>query len=224
MEGFTVRLLIALITFVVGVTATASWLVRHRSPKQTPDLVSTPSTAQPAPPLAPASSINHGEGSVSAGQGRPAVSIKEEWRGLVKATFCFNGSQYYSPEQELASSKEVEVAPGGGFSPGGWLPSIKRDEGAAVEFLINQIPDKRRTRAHVCPLDVATRGELAVYCLQHILKVNWPELSEDYSMLFDRKDEGVTSQSLLRGAIRSKKGAQKMMALWRGYYEKGRRE
>ena len=90
--------------------------------------------------------------------------------------------------------------------------------------MINQIPDKRKTRAHVCPLDDATSGELAVYCLQHILKVNWPELSEDYGKMFDHKAEEVTSQSLLRGAIRGEKGAGKMMALWRGYYEKGRRE
>ncbi len=224
MEKLTVRLLIALITFVAGVTAATLWLVRHHPPKPTPALVSAPATVQPAPPLAPASGINHDEGGIPSGQGRPAMSIEKEWRELVNATFCFNGSQYYSPEQELASSNQVELAPGGGFSPGDWLASVKRDEGAAVEFLINQIPDKRKTRAHVCPLDNATRGELAVYCLQRILKVNWPELSEDYSRLFDRKPEGVTSQSLLRGAISGKKGAQKMMSLWRGYFENGRRE
>ena len=224
MKKLTVRLVIAIITFGVGVAVATSWLVRYRSLRQTAVSVSASATIQSAPPVAPAPNMNPVGGSVPSGKEQPETAIKSEWRGLVRAEFCFSGSQYYSPGQEHAPSAPREVAPGEGFSAADWLPSVKRDKGAVVEFLINQIPDRGKTRAHVCPLDNATRGELAVYCLQHILKVNWPELSEDYSKMFDRKAEEVTSQSLLRGAIKNEEGAEKMMALWRDYYKNGRRE
>lgn len=219
MSRFTVRLIIAFITFGVGVAAVTLWLVRPRSPQPATASVAAVSTAQPAPRPAP---VNPDEAGAPSRQARPATSIEKDWRKLVGATFCFNGGQYYSPERERRASQGSEMELGG-FIPGDWLPSTQSDEGAAVEFLINQIPDKGRTHAHVCPLDEATRGELAVYCLQHILKVNWPELSADYRGLFEPKRENVTSQSLLRGAIRSKQGAQKMMGLWRDYYKNGKR-
>jgi hypothetical protein len=52
MKKLTVRLVIAAITFCVGVAVAALWLVRHRSPEQTPALVSSPSMAQSALPSA----------------------------------------------------------------------------------------------------------------------------------------------------------------------------
>jgi hypothetical protein len=226
MKKLTLRLIIALITFGVGVVATTLWLVRHSSPPQTPALITALSIARLDPLPAPAPDADQSEAAVTAGREALTASIEKEWQRLATTGFCFVGSQYYVPEREIDPSHPPR--PGGEeamwFSPYGWLPSAKRDEDAVIEFLINQITDKRKTRAHVCPLDNATRGELAVYCLQHLLKKNWPELSEDYSKLFERKAENVTSQSLLRGAIRSNKGAQKMMALWRDYYKNGKQE
>jgi hypothetical protein len=40
-------------------------------------------------------------------------------------------------------------------------------------FLIGRIDSKKATKTHVCPHGLATEGELAVYALQHLLRVNW---------------------------------------------------
>jgi len=52
MKRLTIRLVIAFITFGLGVTVVTLWLDRHRSPERTPTSVSAPSMIQPAPPPA----------------------------------------------------------------------------------------------------------------------------------------------------------------------------
>lgn len=143
------------------------------------------------------------------------TSIEEEWERLATSEFCFVGFQYYSPAREIDPAHRPTGEVALQFNPYGWLPSAKRDQSAAVEFLIKQIPDKRKTEAHVCPFYVATRGELAVYCLQHIAKKNWHELNEDYARQWAALPEDVTHQDLLRRIIKSKRGAKEMMKLWR---------
>jgi hypothetical protein len=206
MKRTLIKLAVSSLAFVVGVTATyLLWFARSSSqsvlhPWAYAQVVIRPEIAEPE--------LKTNE--------RQATSIEQEWKELTKTEFCLLGSQGYSPAYENADSHS-EL--GGPFDPYGWLPSLREDLPGGVAFLIKQLPDRAQTNVHVCPLDKAQKGELAVYCLQHILKVNWHDLQETYKTRYDNINyEYSNSQALLRQIIRSKKGAQQMMKLWTDYY------
>lgn len=210
MRRSIIKIAVALLTFVVGVlSAYFVWLNRARpTPRQTTHEVevSKPAPARPAPAATPAE--------------QKAIPIEEGWARLTTAEFCFFGMNMYSPgEEDEDPSAYSEI--GGIFRPDGWMPSLKTDERAGVEFLIRQIPDRSVTKAHVDPLGMALKGELAVYCLQHIMKLNWYELKPDYETQLKRavaRDPGQ-SQSVLQRIIRSRSGSKELMKLWASRYE-----
>ena len=63
------------------------------------------------------------------------------------------------------------------------------------------------------------KGEAAIYALQHILKVNWYELKEDYRVRYGRAGYPFTHQALLQQIIKTKGGAKEMQDLWMRYYD-----
>jgi hypothetical protein len=139
------------------------------------------------------------------------ASLEQEWEKLVTAQFCFLGHDDYS-----SSQTDGEEA-----FPYSWLPSAKKNMDGVIAFLLERIPSKKRTKAHVCPFDDATEGELAVYSLQHILKKNWYELNDEYKSLHANRPEGVEiyDQDLLRGIIQNKKKVSQMINAWKRLYE-----
>ena len=203
------KLAAALLAFVAGVLG--AHLLRlnrsHPPPRQAthdPE-ASHPAQARPA--------------AADAAAGQKVIPIGEGWARLTSAEFCFYGTNMYSPGADAGPPADRET--GGPFRPEGWMPSIREDERAGVEFLIGQIPDKSRTRAHVDPLGMALKGELAVYCLQHIMRVNWYELKADYRTRLERavaRDPGQY-QAVLQRIVRSRKDSEEMMGLWTRYYE-----
>jgi hypothetical protein len=73
---------------------------------------------------------------------------------------------------------------------------------------------------HVCPLDNAWKGELAIYCLEEILDASWCELNEDIKRRCDSVDYAHSNhQALLRKLIKTRKGAKQMAELWAERYE-----
>ena len=210
MKRIILRFAILATTFAVGITCVYFVWFAHTSPD-------SPRPAAPEPRVAaPAPDIRNIQPPTAEARERP---IEEDWRELTRANFCFFGSNMYSPEREAMASVPMET--GAPFSPYRWLPSLRRDEPAGVAFLIRQIPDKSRAAAHVDPFDIALKGELAVYCLQHIMKVNWYELKDEYRARLDRavaRDPGEFQGALLR-IIKNKRESKEMMGLWVRRYE-----
>lgn len=66
-----------------------------------------------------------------------------------------------------------------------WENFFKQNEIEIAEFLLTQLSDTTKTKVHVCPFFVATKGELAIYCLQRIYKINWFDLDTKYSKYTD---------------------------------------
>jgi len=204
------KLAIALLTFVVGVlSAYVIWLNRsHTPPRQA---IHEGHASHPAPPQQTSADATTDEQNV--------IPLEEGWARLTAAEFCFYGTNMYHPGADDDPSAYSET--GGPFRPDGWMPSLKGDERAGVEFLIRHIPDTSRTQAHVDPLGMALKGEVAVYCLQHIMRVNWYELKADYKTQLDlavARDPGQY-QAVLQRIVRSKRGSKEMMRLWARYYE-----
>jgi len=204
------KIAVALLTFAVGIlSAYLVWLNRaHTKPQQTKLDIEI---FKPAPAE---------QGHAEQRDAWKPKTIEEGWANLTKAEFCFFGGNMYYPEEDAERPAHGEEV-GGPLKPAEWMPSLKTDERAGVEFLIRQIPDRAVTKAHVDPLDMALKGEMAVYCLQHIMKLNWYELKPEYEAQLRRalaRDPGQ-SQAVLQRIIRSRSGSREMMKLWAQRYE-----
>jgi|GEM_PF-4887693 len=52
---------------------------------------------------------------------------------------------------------------------------------------------------------------MAVYCLQHLLKINWYELKEDYKK---QVESNSNSQEILRRILKNKVHLKELQGLW----------
>jgi hypothetical protein len=152
----------------------------------------------------------------------PQRSLEEEWREVTTTSLC-TGGVYYNPDLEAQREAEASgeiYSESPLFNPFLLMPSLKRDQHAAIDFLIRQIPDRAPTHAHVCPQAMMTKGEMAIYCLQYMLKVNWYDLKEEYAVRYQYmyKTDVMESQYLLKRILRSRSGAREMQKLWTEYY------
>ncbi len=104
-------------------------------------------------------------------QANATILLQKQWDSLCQIQACLTGGQYV---QE------------GNWGGEGCAFSIDKqwqnflfttDKKQIAAFLIQQIPDRKTTQVHTCPYDNATKGELALYCLQGIFKKNFYELS-----------------------------------------------
>lgn len=199
---------VAVVTFIIGVgSAYVGWFALSGRSTLLPEIIQVRPSRLALSEFTPKART------------RRATTIEQEWEELTTATFCFLGSQDYYPPRDFETSESRRIGETS-FNPYGWLPAIRNDKRAAVAFLINQIPVRAKTHAHICPFDSAWKGELAIYCLQHILKINWYELDGEYRRRLDSLNiDYSTRQSLLRSIIRSKRGAKEMMRRWMERYE-----
>ena len=88
-------------------------------------------------------------------------------------------------------------------------------------FLIKQLPDKVESKIHTCPFKDATKGELALYCLQGISKINFYELSPAFAL--KEKEVGKkyrSEQAWIWHIQRSKKELVDLQKLWIEHFEK----
>lgn len=60
-----------------------------------------------------------------------------------------------------------------------WETFFDRDQQELTHFLISKLTgDTTKTEIHTCPFFAATEGELAVYSLQKMYKINWYDFEE----------------------------------------------
>ena len=212
MKRIWLRILIAVFTFLIGVGSVYLTWLAYRKPLELPPLDSQVKMENPGPLTDSASTSN-------------TKSVKEEWEELAAADSCTQGLRYYSPDFDSYDPGEVDNPEAGVFHSTRWVAFFRRDQNETVPFLISQIPKRAETHIHIAPFGKATKGELAVYCLQFILKVNWYELRKDYETRFDRIDYGYTTdQRLLQKIIGTRRGAKEMMALWRNVYDRSQNQ
>lgn len=89
------------------------------------------------------------------------------------------------------------------------------------EFLISKMSDTTATRIHTCPFYHATAGELAVYCLQRIYRINW----YDFKEFEEYKNREITHsldchQAWLQKILSDRKKRTVLENLWRGEMKK----
>jgi hypothetical protein len=101
-------------------------------------------------------------------------AIKEKWDSLCKLSGCLTGGQYVNNGKFGSEGCALTDNPE-------WLQffAIKHRDLAA--FLIGQIRNTAKTKTHTCPFQNSNKGELAIYCLQNIYKVNFFDLTVPYS-------------------------------------------
>ena len=101
------------------------------------------------------------------------IELKQKWDSLCAVKGCLTGGQ-----------RVFEGKWGGegcAFSlDKSWQDFVfKTDKNALTEFLISQIPDKTQSQLHTCPFHLASKGEMAIYCLQGLNSINFYDLSPE---------------------------------------------
>lgn len=98
---------------------------------------------------------------------------------------------------------------------------FKTDKKGLTEFLINQIPDKTQSKLHTCPFDLASKGELAIYCLQGLNSINFYDLSPDLMKIQQGGTKKYKSEQAWIWAIQSSKSkTSELQNLWRNELNK----
>lgn len=95
-----------------------------------------------------------------------------------------------------------------------FLSNVEKKQFA--EFLIQQIPNSEKSKIHTCPFDVATKGELAIYCLQGLYLTNFYDLSPIFSKndsLISKKYKG-SEQNWIWHIQKSKPLVDTLQKLW----------
>jgi hypothetical protein len=95
-------------------------------------------------------------------QGEP-MSLEQRWISLYQKEGCLTGGQHWGPgTTEFSVFREKE-----------WRSFFSLPSSSTVLFLMDRLSSTQKTIVHVCPFDMATEGELALYASEHILKSNW---------------------------------------------------
>lgn len=149
---------------------------------------------------------------------KPKKSVDELWSEVTKIDACFTGTDSYEADLEkVYSDYNKTPRPISDMTQvlykDVWYELIHHNKKESVPFLIKQFSDKGETRLHLCPYNNAQKGELAVIALQHILKVNWYELKDEYKTRVDNLKTG-NDQQLLRTILSTKNGLKEMQDLW----------
>ena len=106
------------------------------------------------------------------------ISIDSQWVQLVfDKGGCLTGGQrikdgrFGGPECVMSRSKD-------------WDAFFKKDQAELHKFLLSNLSDTTTTQIHTCPFFNASVGEVAVYSLQNLHKVNWYDFKEfeEYKM------------------------------------------
>lgn len=82
---------------------------------------------------------------------------------------------------------------------------FKTEKKGLSEFLINQISDKTQSQLHTCPFHLASKGELAIYCLQGLHSINFYDLSPELKKVEQEGTKKYKSEQAWIWAIQSSK-------------------
>jgi hypothetical protein len=141
------------------------------------------------------------------------MELKQFWDSLCRKKGCLVGGQSNNTNNNREFGGE-----GCAFSiDKQWRDFLfKTDKKQLAAFLIEQIREKSKTRTHTCPYDLATKGELAVYCLQGISKVNFDDLSPEFKLV---QEKHKYKQSGILAILNSKKQRTELQKLWKKKFE-----
>ncbi|WP_146106244.1 hypothetical protein [Aureicoccus marinus] len=142
--------------------------------------------------------------------------LEAEWEELVyQKGGCIGGMQY--AHQPLGDEMEEYLV----FGMSSWKVFVKQENNHLFEFLISQFSDTTKTKVHTCPFFIATNGEMAVYAIQKITKVNWYDF-EDFNSYKDKKTTGSMDQPQmwLRSILTDHRKRKKLIGYYRAYYYK----
>lgn len=133
----------------------------------------------------------------------------EDWQMLIhQAGGCFTGNQSLDATMKDSLQKKEFLwnknysREGFVFSDERWRCFLRSPDEEFVRFLVDKFASKKSTNLHVCPFRNAAEGELAVYCLQYSLGVNWYELDKQFEKFADTEDN---RQDVLRKQLQSLK-------------------
>ncbi len=135
-------------------------------------------------------------------------SINEIWNELIfKKGGCLVGSQYITKKK---IKKEGSV-----FNKSYWIDFLNRPKLKTTNFLISKFSDTTKTKIHTCPFYGATNGEIAVYTLQQIHKINWYDFIE-FKKYSQKKIVNATDQPQiwLRKILESETDRNKLAKLF----------
>ena len=142
------------------------------------------------------------------------IDIVQEWGLLIKLDGCLVGGQYCSDGNCGGEGCCLNW-------DDKWINFIKLPKETTVPFLISRIHNTNETETHACPFQNAIEGELAIYCMQHILKINWFDLKKEYKKYFkmaEHEKEFVPLQYNLQKIIKNKEKTKQMAELWKKYF------
>jgi len=136
------------------------------------------------------------------------------WNYLAKQGGCLTGNQYslfVENSGEDCVMVESEI----------WDIFFKRDKKELTDFLFSKMADTMESSIHTCPFDVATNGELAVYCLQKIHGKNWFDFN-DFNEFANKQSISDTEnyQIWLRDLLNNKKKRKTLKELYLNKMEK----
>lgn len=141
-------------------------------------------------------------------------TISEEWILLSDSLKgCTTRGQYYNNAKYGGEACCFDISKD-------WQSFFKHSKEELSNFLLTQLSDTSQSSIHICPYFNATKGELAVYCLQRIYKVNWYDLNLKYKHIQDGsfvKDDGnfYSIQNELQKELKSKVGLVSLINEWK---------
>jgi hypothetical protein len=133
---------------------------------------------------------------------RNIIELKKDWDSLTNVKGCLSGGQWIKDKKWGGEGCILTIDK----AWNSFLFETHREELAI--FLIHQLPDKTTTQIHTCPYENATKGELALYCLQGISKVNF------HGLLGFESKKNVRSQKEIWLIQRSDERIEKLQKVW----------
>jgi hypothetical protein len=130
------------------------------------------------------------------------IQLKKDWDSLINVKGCLSGEQWIKDKKWGGEGCILTIDKA-------WNSFLfETDKGELALFLIIQLSDKTITQIHTCPFENATKGELALYCLQGISKVNFDEI-----LGFESKKK-IRSQKEIWLIQRSDERIEKLQKVW----------
>ncbi len=119
--------------------------------------------------------------------------ILKEWEKLAEQGGCLTGCQDWS----TSGPNEGSV-----LRSDAWRTFLDETPPGFALALLELLPSEEDTAIHVCPHAKATKGELAVYTAQHLLRANWVDYDGGNAVIVAAAKDKRNRQAALRRVLR----------------------
>jgi len=97
-----------------------------------------------------------------------------------------------------------------------WREFLSKPKNELTNLLLRELSDTMTTKIHTCPFKLASKGELALYCLQQIYQINW----FDFKEFEEYRDKEITNetenhQSWLQNILTRKEEREVLIDNWK---------